>query len=142
MAIQPTLPVFVYGTLKPGEANYPSYCSGRVNRIVTARARGRLFDLPVGYPAAVAEGHDRSWIAGYLLLFADGSALKDLDRLEDYQPGRRPEANEYQRRFVPVSSPLGDALGHAWAYFMLPERVQGYGGRLLSAGNWRSRTAN
>ncbi len=130
--------VFVYGTLKPGEVNYSPYCGGRVDRLLAARARGQLFDLPSGYPAATATWADRGWVSGYLLLFADRQVLADLDRLEDYQPGRPPRANEYQRRFVPVSSPLGQPLGFAWAYFMLPERVRAGSGRLLPAGVWRS----
>lgn len=132
-------PVFVYGTLKPGEVNYPRYCGERVERIVAARTCGRLFDLPLGYPAAVAEGYEHGWVSGYLLLFGDRGVLAALDRLEDYQPGRSPQANEYQRRFVPVCSPVGCYLGYAWAYFMLPARVRAYGGRLLGAGVWHSR---
>ena len=130
--------VFVYGTLKPGEANYAPYCGGRVDRILEARTRGRLFDLPLGYPAAVAEWGDRDWVAGYVLQFGRLDILSSLDELEDYWPGRSPQLNEYQRRYVPVRSPLGKPLGFAWTYFMLPERVRAYGGRLMPAGVWRS----
>ncbi|MEO0949251.1 MAG: gamma-glutamylcyclotransferase family protein, partial [Cyanobacteria bacterium J06641_5] len=103
--------VFVYGTLKPGEANYVRYCGGRVDRILDARTRGRLFDLHLGYPAAVAESGDRGWVSGYLLQFEDRGILNSLDALEGYWPGRSPQFNEYQRRFVPVRSPLGKPRG-------------------------------
>lgn len=45
------LRVFVYGTLRPGEANYARYCAG--SRSQAARVRGRLYVLQVGYPQLV-----------------------------------------------------------------------------------------
>lgn len=43
--------VFVYGTLKPGEANYKRYCAGKVIDVKIALVQGKLFALPMGYPA-------------------------------------------------------------------------------------------
>ena len=40
--------VFVYGTLKPGEANYKRYCAGKVVDVKTAFVQGKLFALPMG----------------------------------------------------------------------------------------------
>jgi gamma-glutamylcyclotransferase (GGCT)/AIG2-like uncharacterized protein YtfP len=43
--------VFVYGTLKPNEANYQKYCAGKVIREIKAFTWGQLFHLSLGYPA-------------------------------------------------------------------------------------------
>jgi gamma-glutamylcyclotransferase (GGCT)/AIG2-like uncharacterized protein YtfP len=43
--------VFVYGTLKPGEANYQRYCAGKVVDAERTSVLGKLFALPMGYPA-------------------------------------------------------------------------------------------
>ena len=45
------LRVFVYGTLKPGEANYQRYCAGKLVNAQRAMVLGKLFALPAGYPA-------------------------------------------------------------------------------------------
>lgn len=128
------LKVFVYGTLKPGECNYPRYCEGKVVDSCPAIARGKLFHLRYrGYPAMmVGEGQ----VQGILLTFADSTVLNDLDRLEDYQPQRPPAQNEYQRQQVEIFHSDWQSLGWAWAYFMLPDRVQTLGGMLLPEGFW------
>lgn len=81
-----------------------------------------------------------TWVRGYLLQFADESALMDLDHLEDYQP-QRPEAqNEYQRREVEVFEKEGRSLGFAWAYFMTLQKVQQYNGKWIASGEWHGPT--
>ncbi len=125
--------VFVYGTLKPGECNYESYCVGQVVEVQPAVAHGELFDLPFDYPA-MAQG-DRS-VHGYLLSFADVAILSDLDELEDYSPDRADVENEYVRQEVEVFSPEGQSLGTAWVYLMSAARAIGMGGVLLPDGKW------
>ena len=46
------LRLFVYGTLKRGFGNHCRLCRGLV-RAETAEIRGKLYDLPAGYPALV-----------------------------------------------------------------------------------------
>ena len=46
------LRVFVYGTLKRGFGNHRRLCRGLV-RAEAAEIRGKLYDLPAGYPALV-----------------------------------------------------------------------------------------
>jgi gamma-glutamylcyclotransferase (GGCT)/AIG2-like uncharacterized protein YtfP len=46
------LRLFVYGTLKRGFGNHRRLCRGLV-RAEAAEIRGRLYDLPAGYPALV-----------------------------------------------------------------------------------------
>lgn len=41
--------LFVYGTLKQGQRNFPHYCGG-VLAVQPACVLGRLYDLPYGYP--------------------------------------------------------------------------------------------
>ena len=64
----PWLRVFVYGTLKPDEANYQKYCAGKVLNTTSAIALGELFALPMGFPAMTLG--DRP-VYGYLLSFSE-----------------------------------------------------------------------
>ncbi len=160
--IKPTS-IFVYGTLKPGEANYDRYCAGRVTFQCAAIAPGYLYALPVGYPAMVAidrgavpgaepERHRQNYPAadletgkseaivwGYLLKFSDPSCLRQLDELEDYFPQRSPSENEYYRTSVALLTPERQPLGSAWVYLMEPQRVRQMGGRRVLQGQWTGR---
>lgn len=129
--------VFVYGTLKPGGHYWPAFCEGRVQRVTPARVRGRLFDLPLGYPALLIDP-PVDWVEG-VLLWADpfDRFLAGLDRLEGFDPNRPAEANEYLRTVVTVY-PLDQdqPLGRAWTYVMDEQRVKKLGGRWLPGGVW------
>lgn len=127
--------IFVYGTLKPGERNYRRYCAGRAVREVSAIAEGRLFDLPLGYPAM---GEGKGWVWGVVLSFPDASIFEDLDRLEDYQPHRSPAENEYQRQHIQTYTPEKRPLEVAWVYRMNPAKIEQYRGVYLPNGNWSS----
>ncbi|HLP88936.1 MAG TPA: gamma-glutamylcyclotransferase [Nostocaceae cyanobacterium] len=129
--------VFVYGTLKPGEAYYKRYCAGRVVSAQRAFVFGRLFDLSVGYPGMTL-GEDK--VKGYLLSFADGSVLTLLDDLEDYSPNRPMSENIYNRQYIEVYKLDGESLGQAWVYVMSWERVQQLGGKLEVDGWWSDRS--
>lgn len=91
--------VFVYGTLKPGECNYQRYCQGRVINQRPALAYGELYALSLGYPGMVV---GTGIVQGVILSFTDPNIFLDLDQLEDYQPQRPPEENEYQRQQIQV----------------------------------------
>jgi gamma-glutamylcyclotransferase (GGCT)/AIG2-like uncharacterized protein YtfP len=125
--------VFVYGTLKPGKVNYERYCGDRVLQSIPAQVRGQLFELSLGYPGMVC---GETWVQGYLLNFANESALEALDCLEDYQPHRPEAQNEYQRTEVEVFDGEGRSLGFAWTYVMTLQKVQQYNGRWLASGEW------
>ena len=112
--------VFVYGTLKPGEVNYQRYCEGKVIAAQPAIAFGQLFDLPIGYPAMIP---GNSPVRGFLLTFTEPILLTVLDKLEDYNPQRNPEDNEYYRQQVTIFDLTNQVLGQAWIYLMQPERV-------------------
>ena len=125
--------VFVYGTLKPGEVNYHSYCAGYVVEFFPAVAKGLLYELPIGYPAMT---RGDSNVHGFVLSFRNPEILQDLDKLEDYHPERLPEKNEYQRQNIKILSQDGKYLGQVWSYLMLPEKVELLGGQILPGGIW------
>ncbi len=126
------LSIFVYGTLKPGQANY-GCCCDRLLSAEAAMVRGQLFDLSVGYPAMTL---GEQWILGYRLIFPDEQILIILDELEDYRRHRPSHENEYQRVWVEIFSRQAQSLGGGWTYRMDIERVQRYQGRLVDSGEW------
>lgn len=130
--------VFVYGTLKPGERNYRYYCAGKVSQTTQAYTYGKLFNLPgCGYPAMTV---GQNQVKGVLLTFIDDSVLAHLDELEDYNPQRLATENEYSRQKILVYSLLGEPLGEAWSYLMMPHKVKCLGGVLVPSGWWTHST--
>jgi gamma-glutamylcyclotransferase (GGCT)/AIG2-like uncharacterized protein YtfP len=129
----PHLKVFVYGTLKPGEANYQTFCAHKVVKAQSGIVRGLLFALPFGYPAMTPGDLP---VRGFLLSFSDSDVLNRLDWLEDYDPHRPASENEYNRREVQVYNPAWQPLGWAWTYMMTPEQANRLGGVLLTDGWW------
>jgi len=109
------LSVFVYGTLKPGEANYEFYCASDVVDAKKAWVRGQLYSLPQGYPA-MTTGNDK--VYGYLLSFNNSEVLSSLDELEDYHPQRPSKENLYNRTQVEICDLENNSLGLAWVYLM------------------------
>jgi gamma-glutamylcyclotransferase (GGCT)/AIG2-like uncharacterized protein YtfP len=128
-----SLRVFVYGTLKPGEANYQRYCVAKVVEVQKAIAFGQLFSLPFGYPAMTP---GNSPVQGFLLSFSDPEILNQLDWLEDYNPQRPATENEYYRQQIETYNTALTSLGRAWTYLMTPEKVHIYGGTFLPHGWW------
>lgn len=127
------LRVFVYGTLKPGEENYQRYCAGKVVNTAQAVALGKLFALPMGYPAMTPGD---SPVHGYLLSFTNSDIITALDELEDYHPARTPLENLYNREKIEIYSPQGNYLGSAWVYIMTEELANRLGGTPLPDGWW------
>ena len=127
------LKIFVYGTLKPGEANYSRYCDGHIVSQQQAYIKGTLYNLPFGYPA-MTKGDNKA--KGILLTFKNPSIIENLDRLEGYQSQRDANLNEYYRSLVSVYSLDDRLLDRAWAYFMTLKQVQKYGGVLVESNWW------
>ncbi|MFN6461462.1 MAG: gamma-glutamylcyclotransferase [Nostoc sp. DedVER02] len=125
--------VFVYGTLKPGEANYKKYCAGKVIDAKLALVQGKLFALPMGYPAMTLGD---SQVYGYLVSFSSSNILNELDVLENYQPTRQASENLYNRQIIEVYEPQSLSYSWAWVYFMTLERVEQLGGFLQPDGWW------
>lgn len=128
--------VFVYGTLKPGEANH-HYCKDHLLKAEAAFVYGQLYDLPLGYPAMTA---GQEPVYGFLLAFAEPSILNQLDELEDYDPRRPAEQNEYMRVQTTAFDLQKTDLGLVWVYQMRLELVQKARGVPLPHGRWTGRS--
>ncbi|MFD7133962.1 gamma-glutamylcyclotransferase family protein [Streptomyces sp. NPDC059894] len=136
----PELPFFVYGTLRPGEANHGLLLRGRTLPEEPARLRDAvLYDGP-GYPYAVEESG--GLVTGDLVTAlpeAYERLLADLDRLEEYRPGD--PRNLYERV---VREVLRDGVGRpvrAWVYLAAPgvaARLRAHG-EPIPGGEWRGR---
>lgn len=113
-------PLFVYGTLKPGEENYHRYMAGRTrNEQPATLARAALYTEGV-YPYLVIGDSslvgDDDTVDGYLMTVQhahDDAVLRAVDRLEDYVPGR--VSNTYERVTCTVTLDSGEAV-LAWTY--------------------------
>jgi gamma-glutamylcyclotransferase (GGCT)/AIG2-like uncharacterized protein YtfP/cation transport regulator ChaC len=101
--------VFVYGTLRRGEANY-GLLEGADRVASTAYTKGRLVDTGYGYPAMIADKD--GIVIGELYEVDDGGLLR-LDELEDYYGPGHPQ-NLYERTWIEVQTDRG--AEEAWAY--------------------------
>jgi gamma-glutamylcyclotransferase (GGCT)/AIG2-like uncharacterized protein YtfP len=126
------LQVFVYGTLKPGERSFEDYCKPHLVAHQAALTPGRIYHLPMGYPALTLED---GWVKGVLMTFASSAVFERIDILEDYYPDR-PQESEYWRIRHPVYTPDQVPLTEAWVYAMAQEKVRGLGGQWLPEGYW------
>jgi len=152
------LAVFVYGSLQPGGRNWARYCEGKVVEMKPARVKGRLYRLGDGFPGLVVEEAGSremqnakcktqngqldtlKWVKGWWMQLKDEEALAGFDQLENYQKGRVPEENDYQRIRVMCYAEKGgkglEPLAEAWTYVMTPERVDLDGGVEVPSGQW------
>lgn len=126
--------VFVYGTLKPFEANY-HLCEHKVLTSKKAIAFGKIYALPMVYPAMTL-GDEK--VYGYLLSFADSQILPALDDLEDYQPTKPVSENLYTREYIEIFDLDRLSLGWAWVYLMTIEKVYQLRGIPQLDGCWNS----
>ncbi|MDJ0799527.1 MAG: gamma-glutamylcyclotransferase [Calothrix sp. MO_167.B12] len=125
--------VFVYGTLKPGEAYHQQYCAGKLVSAKGAITYGELFSLPVGYPAMTSGDN---LVYGYLLEFENANILSDLDALEGYHPSRQNSDNLYNREQVEIFDLQRKIQGKAWVYLMSRHRVNQLKGKPQANGWW------
>ncbi|UGY91317.1 gamma-glutamylcyclotransferase family protein [Streptomyces gobiensis] len=133
------LPVFVYGTLRPGGSNYAWALRGRTACEEPARMRGlALYEGP-GYPYAVAPAEGE--VHGELVLPAPAryaEVLRVLDRLEGYAPGA-PD-NLYERVTAEAVRPDGSTV-RAWVYLAaapLADKLRA-AGTMIAGGDWADR---
>ncbi|WP_298616140.1 gamma-glutamylcyclotransferase [uncultured Thermosynechococcus sp.] len=133
------LRLFVYGTLKPGYQPHDTLCRPWLSEHQPALVRGRLYHLPMGYPALTAE---EGWVRGELLIFDDPppNVLARLDAFEGYNPQLPPHLNPYTRQEVPVYDLNYHPLGTAGAYLMRIEDVRQLKGEWLPEGVWNRPT--
>ncbi|MFJ2604914.1 gamma-glutamylcyclotransferase family protein [Streptomyces sp. NPDC087425] len=136
----PSLPFFVYGTLRPGESNHDVFLRGRTSAEEPARLVGAvLYDGP-GYPYAVEAR--QGVIQGELMTprpTEHEALLAALDHLEVFTPGD--PANLYERVQREVIRDTDGELIRAWVYLAAPRVAQRLRtrGKLIESGDWRKR---
>jgi len=130
------LPVFVYGTLRPGQKNYPRYLQGRTLREYPATIHGRLYFVADGGYPYLKPGEGT--VTGELLELNPASydeTLYELDLLEEYDP--QDEGHSvYLRRKSTVTLSQGKQVA-AWVYYWnLPETT----GEEIESGDFSDRS--
>ncbi len=120
-------PLFVYGTLMPGE---PAY--GRVAAAVVQAAPGRLHGAilyAVGwYPMAVP---GQGVVHGEILWLQEAAFARVLQELDEY------EGDEYDRVVRPVQMGESEMPVECWVYLGDTHAARAY--RRVADGNWRNR---
>ena len=123
--------LFVYGTLMRGQANHDRYCADALT-IEPAVTTGRLYHLPMGYPAMIEA--ENGQVFGEAMTFPDLAAkLAILDILEGYRPDD-PEHSLYLRRIRPVSLLKSGLTVPAYCYLWRGECP--FGSVLVATGRW------
>lgn len=131
------LPLFVYGTLLPGERNYPRLLAGRTQGESPAQVSGELWWIAEEDYPYLCRGDEV--IHGYLVRIVDkvySATVLAIDLLEDFYPDR-PSASLYLRRTIEVVNPLGTEL--AWTYIWAARERPGI---KLTTGHFSARWQN
>ncbi|MBZ0252331.1 MAG: gamma-glutamylcyclotransferase [Candidatus Methylomirabilis sp.] len=126
-ASEPIL-LFVYGTLARGESAHALVRPWTL-AAEPATTAGRLFALPEGYPALLAEGEGR--VRGELLALRADAPLPEIDAYE---------GDGFLRERAEVLPANGERV-LAWRYVWDPARREALlaRGRELPGGDWRRR---
>lgn len=152
------LNLFVYGSLKRGQSYHEHFCRGLISA-QEATVRGRLYELPSGFPALVVPetdvrvmgttdylvdaeiGHQKekaeppekpsSWdtVQGELLAFDDPEDR--LPMLDELEGFRPGEKSLYKRVLIPATLAETGTTVLAWAY-----AVDSASGPYLPGGRW------
>lgn len=80
------VPIFVYGTLKPGEKMF-RHISHTVRDAVPAAISGRLYETPFGYPLLVEPGSEKEPIINGVLLIPLEDQYEEMVRIIDVIEG-------------------------------------------------------
>lgn len=126
--------IFVYGTLMPGHVAY-ELVARWVRAARPATARGRLYHLPAGYPAFVADPEGAA-VHGQVLSLAPDMPWGPLDAYEDHDPAD-PAGSLYRREVLGVDG--AGEVTHAWVYFLGLDReadLRAEGAIWLPEGRW------
>ncbi|GHG52863.1 gamma-glutamylcyclotransferase family protein [Streptomyces griseocarneus] len=130
------LPVFVYGTLRPGRRNHDRFLRGRTVAEVPATLRGAVLYEGPGYPYAVAAPAGE--VRGELITVAPEAydeVLAALDELEGHRPGD--PRNLYERVVCEVAVEGGGTV-RGWVYVAAERwaRRLRAEGRTVPGGDW------
>ena len=126
-------PVFVYGTLRPGQRNWERLLAGATQRVVSGRlARVELVDCGQ-YPAAVERAGVAGAVGEVVWIRPDvwRSVLAALDHLEGYDPV------DSERLFDRVVRPVETADGPVDCWVYLAGRMLARSARpVVGDGDW------
>ena len=128
MTTQPDLHVFVYGTLRRGEANDINRLQPAPHYLGPARIRGALYDLGP-YPGVILGGAD--WVQGEVYAIVPELEWQ-LDVIEGVAPV---PSGEYTRRRVELA--LDGRLLRCLVYEIDAQRVLGR--PRIATGDWLQR---
>ena len=132
-------PVFVYGTLRPGQPNWERLLAGRCERVAAGRLTGvELLDCG-HYPAAVERPEAGDAIGDVLWVqpAAWPEVLAALDHLEGYDPAD-PEPL-YTRVIRPVE--VAGELVDCWVY-VAGAQIAGSARPVVESGDWIAHCAD
>jgi gamma-glutamylcyclotransferase (GGCT)/AIG2-like uncharacterized protein YtfP len=131
------LPFFVYGTLLPGQPNYPLWSAAIARARPAVFPNGQLYDLG-GYPMLIEAGAGQ--VQGLVVdIHRDHypAILQRLDILEGIRPGRTPVDAPYRRAGRIVRVDEGKNV-ESWVYLGHAGYVSGRA--LITGGNWQQHT--
>ena len=132
------LPVFVYGTLRPGQKNYTRFLAGRTTEELPATVSGRLYIAEEGGYPFLQPGE--GWVIGTLMFLTPdqhATTLKQLDHLENYDPENEATSLYLRRR---TNAILADGSRvPAWVYFW---NQPGLSGRRIENGDFSTAPRN
>ena len=130
----PVSHLLCYGTLMKGESNHRRFCAD-VLTIEPAVIVGKLYDLPMGFPAMIEA--DDGQVFGEAMTFLNLDAtLREIDRLEGFWPDD-PDGSLYRRVIRPVRLLRSDETVPAYCY--LWNRPLPPDAALIPGGRWRGR---
>ncbi|PJM99674.1 hypothetical protein CG740_29550 [Streptomyces sp. CB01201] len=139
-AAEPPLPLFVYGTLRPGERYHRRFLAGRTRSERPALLTGALLYDGPGYPYAIpGDGTITGTLIG-LDPAVHPELLSALDELEEYVGPGHPR-NLYDRL---VREALVDGRPvRSWVYLAAPRLARELlaGGTPIPGGDWLTRQA-
>ena len=130
-------PVFVYGTLRPGQPNWERLLAGRTERVLPGRLPGVVL-LDCGHFPAAVERPGAGGAAGEVVWIRPGAwpaILVALDHLEGY------DAGDPERLFDRVVRPVETVDGpvDCWVY-LAGRRLAESGRPVVAGGDWPARS--
>jgi gamma-glutamylcyclotransferase (GGCT)/AIG2-like uncharacterized protein YtfP len=134
------LPVFVYGTLRAGQANWQRYLAGKTLSEHPAIApKHKMFSTNYAY---VTDAPDYQVIGELMLIRPDcyAQVMHDLDRLEDYAPHDLEHSLYVRVQREVLITDQEPRVCRAWIYHLNPRRRAMFSeADLVPHGDWLRR---